>query len=766
MGDGEDTLEVTASASIIDAEMDITNVETLSITSAATTDVLDASNVVFDNIVYTSTVDTHVFTITGVTTESITITAEAEGIDLAEVNISLDDATGESDTATLIIENSGENGTAFEVTLIDSDAGGIETLALNLVQGSDVEGASDILIEDVETGDFTTLEISGDADATVGVTASGIAIETIDASAATGDLTIVLGNEDQTITGGSGDDTFTFSTADNDLTTNDTIAGGSGEDTIEAEIVASTTIAPTISGVETIELDFDNASSVFSGKNATGVTTLVLTGDNAISITNLDAEATTIEISDDVEADVTIAYASDSDSDHTLLLSAAAASDLADITITKNEGALTIETDTAAGDFTVTSITAAVATSLTITTTDGTLIIDGAAGIDMVSATSVEITTDGGTFDVSGAAENDFTDAATITLNALDGDILFDGAGSIRSEADVVFTATADGEGNLIDITSLDVEFGSDITLTATDGGDVVLDNLIFSSVNSEGEDIDVTLTLSATDAESSVTVTDITVGAGVTLDSVILESSAEGVVSFTASDTTLTINTIDASAAEADGVVINVSSLDDATEITLGAGSATVTTSDNGDTVVAGSGDLTLTVTDGTADITLGEGDDTLTFILADASTVADFDVENDVIVLDNSVLEAIDGTNLVDGNGANVSALTAVVIDDATAGAVYTMDTSSSVLRLTGNIGSAALLDAELIAFLQPSNFADDDDIIVLWYDGADTHVSLVAIDTAALVAAVTVNDLVVLTGIDVSDLTAANFGNTFIA
>jgi hypothetical protein len=50
-------------------------------------------------------------------------------------------------------------------------------------------------------------------------------VETVDGSAATGDLDITVGTSDMTITGGDGDDTFTFGAT---LDSDDVIDGGDG----------------------------------------------------------------------------------------------------------------------------------------------------------------------------------------------------------------------------------------------------------------------------------------------------------------------------------------------------------------------------------------------------------------------------------------------------------------------------------------------------------------------------------------------------------
>ena len=226
---------------------------------------------------------------------------------------------------------------------------------------------------------------------------------------------------------------------------------------------------------------------------------------------------------------------------------------------------------------------------------------------------------------------------------------------------------------------------------------------------------------------------------------------------------------------ANTNALTIDVSSLAAATTITLGSGDATVTTSDQGDTVTSGGGDTNYTITDGLTTITLGAGIDKLTFVEDDASVVYGFSVAKDIIVLDESNIEAHDGgTALVNGNGDNATALTAVVIDDVTSSADYTMGTASSVLRLSGSFADVAAVTANIAGAagkLQDSNFADADTFMVIWSDGANTHISAVEVDdvdggnTYDEVDVAIVSDIAVLMGVH-TDLTAANFGGAFIA
>lgn len=141
--------------------------------------------------------------------------------------------------------NSGD----FDLNIGDGN-GTIETL--------NIEAASD------NTG-TTTLAGDAPAVATVNVTGSGevnlaggLTSETIDASAATGDVSLVLGTADQTITGGSGADTFDF---DGNIGNADTVDGGAGTDVLALATVTGAVLDGTangnvenVSNVETLRL--------------------------------------------------------------------------------------------------------------------------------------------------------------------------------------------------------------------------------------------------------------------------------------------------------------------------------------------------------------------------------------------------------------------------------------------------------------------------------------------------------------------------------
>jgi hypothetical protein len=596
--------------------------------------------------------------------------------------------------------------------------------------------------------------------------------ETVAGGDATGDLTVNLGNADQSVTTGSGDDTIVFA---GNLTSDDTVDGGDGDDTLTGTMTAAR-IAATVSNIETGSFDFD-AAGTLDMRSTTSMSTLTLQGSNTHSVVNADSSVSTINLIEEAQDEV-VNITFDTGTASALTLNFDEVTDGATetygaITVSGNTGDFTV--NSADGAYDVESITNATTTGAVVINTTDLLDVDGGAGIDMVNATSLTATTGGADLDISGASTNDFNDATSIDLNALDGDILIDNAaGVLESEADVTVDMTARNTGNLIDITTLNVDHVTTMSLSATSGGDIDIADVNFLGIDTDDNDVSTSFTMDASGTGSSVTIQDVTPAGGSTLDSLVMTSSDSGVVSFTASDNALTITEIDASGANADDVVINVSDLAAATEITLGAGDATVTASDNGDTITGGSGDVQYFLTaGGTHTVTAGSGVDTFEAVGVNASEISSFTVGTDKVELDNSVIEAASsGTALVDGNGDDVSPLSAVVIDDVDTTGNYTMDVASSVLRLDGVFADTDAVDAELVGAtgLQESNFADDDILTVIWSDGADAHISFVDIDTVGgdgdEVNAVTVEDSIVLAGVDASTLTADDFNNAFTA
>jgi hypothetical protein len=772
-----------AALAAIPASAQITNVETLRLEatddSAVDAFTLNASRISFDTITIDVSDEADTYTITNYTDETINIVESANNaIDLLDVSFA--DATGTADSLTVNVTNN-DTTTALTVDDIASTGGGIETLRLVLNQGADIDDASDILVDDVSVA-ADTLEIAGAADATFGAGVA-ITVEEIDASSSTGDLTINLGAADQSITGGSGDDTFAFA---GNFDSDDTVNGGAGDDTLTASLAAGTAAA-TVSNVESMTLEFGTASATFSGVNTTTALTsidILAASDEAVSLVNLKSSVASVRIgATGFAADAaSISYASGASAAHEVIIGDSTATAVADVdagivTISGNAGALTVTSDAFTGN-SVYAITANSATSIAIVTEED-LELDAAVGTGILSATAaktVTMTSDGGALLVDGAQT--LTAATAITIAAADGNITLTGAMTATKATTLTVTATDDflQTGNFVsdaDVTSvsltasgisssityagiLDVDHVRAISLTATDGGLVsIADIEMLGLDNDAATDIDTSLTISATGTDtagdgSTVTVTAINVAAASTLDSVTITSDADGTVNFTVGGANLTITTIDASAS-AGTLVFDSTTIAAAIALTTGSGDNTITTElDLADeiTLASAAGDDTIIVLDDTT--------------AADVVTNFEAGASGDIISIDVSAL----GTGAETFNSVAVSSALVISIgsddDGALADADDAVTANTNILRLTDTFANIAAVVAaiELDAEANAGGLLDNDVLLVLWTDGADSYLSTVTLSAADGASADAGADLVQLVGVSVSDLTAANF------
>jgi hypothetical protein len=164
-GDGEDTLVATISAS---DSYDVSNIEaiTFKVTAAATIDMDDFSDETSVTVKSSGDATLENFD------ASVALTSEQTGT--ADLTVTLDDATGEADSLDLTLDDATTTG---DYVLDD-----IETIALTS------SGSENVIALDADS--VTTLDISGEADIEVTLDINTASLETIDASAATGDVTI------------------------------------------------------------------------------------------------------------------------------------------------------------------------------------------------------------------------------------------------------------------------------------------------------------------------------------------------------------------------------------------------------------------------------------------------------------------------------------------------------------------------------------------------------------------------------------------------
>jgi hypothetical protein len=788
-GAGADTLVVNntggGALTIMPVSASVSNVETLRIEatddSGADAFSLDGSVASFDNIIIDASDENDTYTFTKITDENISITESANNA-VALVNVSMTDATGSADALTLTVTNA-DAATALTVTDINSTGGGIETLNLVLNQGVDISAASDIIIADVSSTHSGGVVVTGAADFTIG-SGTAFANKSLDASAATGDVTATIGAAVSTIKTGSGADSITF--AANALTSADTIDAGAGADTLVMGAVAGGNHNPTITGAETITIDVENASTQLNMSKTTGATSLTVlaVSDEAPVFNNVPAELATFRVQNKTGAEAaTFNYATGSNAAHTINLGDSTAAstsdvDLGIVTVTGNTGALTVNSDSVAGN-SIYALTANIATSLTINTTKD-LELDTTTGTGILGAakaTSVDINVSGGALVIDGAQT--LSVATTIDIDADKNTTLtgaMDGAkatslvvhadagaameqtGNFTSDADITVSLTADGASSSIRYNGiLDVDHVTTIDLVAKDGGSITIDDIEMLGVNSATTAVDVTsaLNMTATGANgttgSNITITAINTAAAATLDTVTMVGDSTSTINFTTGAANLTITTLDASAALGTNV-FDTSTSGAAVTFSLGAATKNTVTTELDQT------DVVTLSTSASSDV-IKVMDDTTA-----ADTVSNFKggAGGDLVQIDTSAL--LGGAVQTFNTLALDTLQTRIATDDdgVLANADNTILATDNMLKLTDTFANLAAMHGaiDLDAETNGGGLLNDEAILVLWTDGSDTHLSTVTLNGADGAAADASADLLVFTACDITTLTNDNF------
>jgi hypothetical protein len=640
--------------------------------------------------------------------------------------------------------------------------GDSDTAKVNLNGTGTDDANSTVNVSDTNTIEAVTVVTSGTNYATL---TSGTAAETVTISGS--------GTNELTITGAAAIAiNASASTAANTLvmgttlSSTDTITGGSGTDTVTATINLATTVRPTASAVETYELGF-TAAGTLDARNVTGVRSIEIDNMTAdATVTRLASTATTLSVTENTATteDVAIGYAASSNSAVTLTVGASdetntdQVTDIGDVTLTGNEGALTIVSAgedanlldaVAAND--VASLTIDARTQGLTTTTVGA-----------AAATAIALKATAGSL-VTGAITA--TDAEDITLTLNSGDLT---TGLITSAADVDVSITANSDAGDDVTTSLDVDALRNLTVSASAGSDVTITAITLSGENPDvvGDDINVEFNLTAA-ADSTVTIQDLierATGTAVEIDSIVMAGA--GNFSITADDADIDIVEIDGVSVTGDVTINLATNINNVLTIETGSGDDTISGGSAADTINGGSGDDSITGGAAADDITLGAGDDTVV-LTATATTdaVQDFNADDDAVALSVAGLEADNGDG--DAIAAGTATLQIQTIASAAAIAVGT-----EILVLTGDLANAEAMENELddLAFAD-DNIVADDDLIVVWSDGTDTFVSIVnlAVTDDGATSSIddtgnTVSTLVQLIGVDIADLAAANF--SFVA
>ena len=740
-GDGADTLQILGDevTSVAAGDVTVSNVETIEILGDTNADTLDfdvfSSPASFSTVIVTATDDTDDLTLADVQASTYTIRNAATGAaadDMDDVNIDLKVSTGTADAITVNIQNRqlGTVGNQADFVLTTLEAAGVERITLNATRVSTAGTAEDVTITNFTTVDLESLTLTGNADLTISSTLDDETV-TINAADFTGALDVTVGSNGVTYTGGSGADTVRFGTR---LTTTDTVTGGAGSDTVVATLSAGT-VAPTLSGVETLSVNFNGGA--LSGANLGDVATLTInTSTTAGVASNLTSAVTTINQQDDAvslafnyvtgaAAVVTMNFL-DTDA-ATIANTATQFSNVSSLTIAGGNGVA----DNATVD--LGSLSVGAATSLTITSDADTGDTLDTGDITGASLTSLTVTADDADITVGTVAAANLGTLSLTSTGA--GDVI---VGAITAGNDVTSvvintgTDTTGSQFNLDDITATDSDIA---TFSVTMGGNygasdidtVVADNIntLTVTTSSAGTSLDIEA-FNIDESIGSITFRtgdDFTIGAAAAA----IDTGATGTIG------NITIVATDTFTAAADGVFIN-----DA----LTVGNISVTSSGSGTGVNLGRIDEATTV----GNITIVANDD-VEFDGADAATT----------VGDISVTVAEDKT--VDMNDA-ATGTTGGVIGTITASGAgsFTLQigavTSMGTIDLSGLSGTSdiALSNTTEIGVVATLGSGDDTfagtggaDVITAG-EGADSITGRDGADSIDLTEETDANDVVV--------------------
>lgn len=191
----------------------------------------------------------------------------------------------------------------FTVTT-SGDASRLDNLVLpGTVTGLTVAAGADLRVDDTFTATaLETLTVTGSGAVRIGP-ALAATVETVDASAATGAITLTMGAADQTITTGTADDVIDMQ---GNLDDDDTIDLGDGSDTLRIDVqgLAAGAFDLSISNVETFRFDAIEDTNGAINMDNLSVTAITIDGENGggtdtndgvITLTDLTTAVTTFD---------------------------------------------------------------------------------------------------------------------------------------------------------------------------------------------------------------------------------------------------------------------------------------------------------------------------------------------------------------------------------------------------------------------------------------------------------------------------------------
>jgi len=388
-------------------------------------------------------------------THALTLANIASGV--TTVNVDFEDGEFDGTNTYSLTLNDVDDALSLSLDTYGSSVEAIETLTIDT--GSNANGGTVTLT--AEGANAETVTITGSASAKLAGFTSG----TVNASGASGALTLTMSAEESTITGGSGNDTIIMGST---LTYEDTIDGGDGTDVLSISTASGTVLSnastgnvANVSNIETLTMSAQlTAATTIDMSKISGLTKINFAdiGDGGASdhVTiskapdNLVITATEISTSaDTLAADIIVNFAANTATNNlTLELDAISTPDL--VNTDGYADALTIK----ATNTNIISVDGYQADSLTVT---------GTGSLDLTSAGSDTLNAATSTFDASaatGVVKAIASATGTEMTGGSAGDTLTGGAG-----ADVI----AGGAGN----DTIDGKAGND-TINGGAGADTI----------------------------------------------------------------------------------------------------------------------------------------------------------------------------------------------------------------------------------------------------------------------------------------------------
>ena len=575
-------------------------------------------------------------------------------------------------------------GTADTVQVSVSDAGKkvgdtityskVDVASNNTIEAVTVHAASGVSYLELEAGSGNkTITIDDEGDLTL---KTDDAITKVDASAATGFLTLDLSNavSSVNVTGGNNDDVIILGS---NFTSTDVVNGGDSTDKLTASIGAGQVLAA-VSNVEVVDIAFTGAGN-YNASKTTGVNKFDVSGSTAAAtVTNAAASVTDLVISETNASTLAFGYASGAaatlkmtigESDEgkgvavtvvggTTVTNAkdvtvASIGDAANGTGTLNLGtiatALSLTTENKNADLTVGAVTASKLETLSLTAVAGDITVGAlasAASLTSIAATATE--------------EADLTIGAVGATAAAQKLSSVSVSGGDKSLVSVGAISAYDATAKASLLETVTVEVGANAGVTVDD---------ITAANHTDGKGGDVTFTLRTGDNLAASTIGDI-LAKNLSVDLTVGNNGG-----------TLTVDKLDA--------VENIASVN----VTTGE-SSNVTITELGSINTDAIGDITVDVGAGsTVDITSAvKSTGSIGNVVASGKGHFNFDAAGDTII-------SVDSTKVEGGSTINLSGVTSLLgtkIDVGTGINLVTGTHGDDLIGLSTGTDTVKFIDA----------------------------------------------------------------------